>query len=139
MLIPHVLDRLDQLYGVYVEDSFGIRVITEFNVVAREAKDVLDIQGYRSQDVALQPDAIGIAAQHLHHRIQAYASQYGAGGQAAQAYHAGLMVGDIESVGGMAYLLAMGLDHPACTALGRSYLRSDGEMAGIENLLQVAA
>ena len=42
VLIPHLLDRLDQLDGIQIKYVFGGRVVPEFLVVSGETEDVAD-------------------------------------------------------------------------------------------------
>ena len=69
-LVPHQLHRLDELDGVHVEDVRRLGWSPKLLVVAGEAEDVVDAEGGRAQDIALEGDAVPVPGGHLQDRLE---------------------------------------------------------------------
>ena len=87
-----------QRYRIEIEHRLGVRMVALADVVAGEAKNIAHAQSGRAQNVALQRDAVAVAAGELRHRRQSVGDQDGGGGSARHmAIRAGA-VGDVDGV-----------------------------------------
>ncbi len=57
--------------GIEVEHRFGVRLVAGARVVASEQQQILDAQGRRRQQIALQGEAVAVAARELQDRLDA--------------------------------------------------------------------
>ncbi len=68
VLIAQITPDLEQRYAVQIEYRFRLRMIARLNSVAGQTEDVADSHRGAAQDVALNRDAILVAAGDLHDR-----------------------------------------------------------------------
>ena len=134
-LVPQRLDHLHEMDGVDVVDAHGGGLIAHARVVARQAKDVAYAEGRRSEQVALQGQAVAVADHHLQHRLDSRLLEQNASGKARHPHHGDLVVGDVHGVAGVLEEFAF-LDHDLRRAPpGRSGFGGDGELAAIEGFV----
>ena len=69
--VAHAAGDAQQRDRIEVEHRLGLRVVALADVVAGQAEDIAHAQGGRAQDVALQRDAIAVAAGDLADRREA--------------------------------------------------------------------
>ncbi len=130
--------RAQELDGVEVEDALGLRLVAGADVVAREAEHVVHAQRGCAQDVALDGDAVAVAAADLQDGFIAGAGQQRA---AAQTAHVAVGAGTVGGVDGVAYLREhqrVAVDVFGVGAVGRVELGGDGEAAGAQDTFEAA-
>ena len=130
--------RAEQADGVEVVNRLGVAVVAHERVVAGERQHVLDAQDRRAQEVALQRQAVPVAADHLEDRLDAALDELGADRQRADAHDGGLDVGHVD--GHHLLLHQVRAVHAVgdVGALGRADLAGDREFAGLEGFLELA-
>ena len=95
-------------------------------VVAGEAEEIINPEGGGPQDVALQGDAIPVPGSHLQDGLQPHEFHADDAGQAAQAAHRGLVVGDVDGVNMVLDELPLVLDHLTVGTARRPHFAGDG-------------
>ena len=113
-------------------DVLGHGVVAKGLVVAGQAQQVADAQGIGAQQVALDGDAVAVAAGHLDGGLDAQSQQHGRDGDGGHAHHGGLVVGDVDRVDDALQELGLVLDHSAVGALRWAQLAGGGKVAGLE-------
>ena len=74
-IVAHGAHGFQQRHAVEVEDRLGARLVAGLHAVAGQAHDVGDAHGGSAQHVALDGDAVLVAAGDLHDRRIAHAGQ----------------------------------------------------------------
>ena len=97
-LVPHELDRLNQLGGVEVKDVDSLGVIAEMLMVPSEAEDIVNAERSGSKDITLDADAVSVSSYHLQYGLQPHLFDADARGQTTQAHHRSLVVGDVYGI-----------------------------------------
>jgi hypothetical protein len=87
-----------QLDGVKVEDALGLRLVAVGHVVAGQAQYVADAHRRRAQQVALDGDAVAVAAGDLEDGLVAGARQQGADGDAGHVAVGPTGVGGVDGI-----------------------------------------
>ena len=64
-LVAHDAGGLQQMDGIEVENTFGLRLIAHAGVVAGQAEHVAHAESRRAEQVALDGDAVAVAAGDL--------------------------------------------------------------------------
>ena len=77
-LVAHAADAAQERGGIEIEHRLCFRLVTGLHTVAREAKDVLHTHGGSTQHIALDGDAVPVAAGDLHDDRIAGAGEEGA-------------------------------------------------------------
>ena len=93
----------------------------------------------RAQHVALDAQAVAVAAGELHHRLHPGLLEHDADRQAGDVHHGRLVVGDVVGVAVALERLDLALDGLDVRADRRRDLDAHGEVPGVEHLGQVAA
>ncbi len=75
-----------------------IGVVAEGLVIAGQAEQVAHPQRVGAQQVALDRQAVAVAAGHLDDRFQPFLDDDGPGADAGHAHDGGLVVGDVDRV-----------------------------------------
>ena len=88
--------RLEELDAVEVVHRLGFAMVALDDVVAGEGQDVLDAQHEGVEQVALERQAVAVAADHLEDRLDAGLDELGGNGQRAQPHDGRLEVGDVD-------------------------------------------
>ena len=115
-------------------DVLSRGAVAETLVIAGQAENVVDIEGSRAQDIALEGDPVPIPGHHLQHRLQPHQFQADAGGQTAQAGHGGLVVRHVDGVHMIFDQFGLAGDHFGVAAAGGPDLRGDGQLSGSQYL-----
>ena len=71
LLVAHGAERAEQRDRVEIEHRLGARLVADPDAVAGEAEDVSNPHGGRTEHVALNGDAVAVAARDLEHRAVA--------------------------------------------------------------------
>ena len=138
-LVAHGAHGFEQRDGIEVEDRHGAGLVAGLHAVAGQAEDVGDAHRGGAEHVALDGDAVAVAAGDLQHRRVAHAGQKRAD---ADRRHVAVGAGRIDGVDGV---------HPAVErrdavvdvlrvgGIGRVQLGGDGELAAPQHALQPPA
>jgi hypothetical protein len=114
-------------------------VISQLLVVARQAEDIPDAQGRRTEDVALERKAISVAQRQLQDGFGAGLLQQNASSQARHTNHGDLVVGDVDGVTRTFEEVALFQDDFGLATPWRPGLGGHGELPTFENAFQLAA
>ena len=68
-VIPHALYHGEQLYGVHVENTLCLRMISKLLMVSCKAQQVPDPKGRCTENVCLYAYTVPVTTGHLHHRL----------------------------------------------------------------------
>ena len=96
--IAHASGDVQQRYGIQVEDRLGLGMVALAYVVAREAENVLHAQRSGAEYVALNSDAVAVAAGDLVHGRIAVGSEYGRGSDAGHVAVAARAIGHVDRI-----------------------------------------
>ncbi len=105
-------------------------MIAEYLMIPGQAEQVGDSEGSGAQYIALRGDSVAVAADHLHHRIEAFFEQYLAGCQAAHAHHTGLIIRHVAGIDVAFQDFRFFAHHFGSGATRRPGLGGDGEISG---------
>ena len=119
-LIPHELDRLNQLGGVEVKDVDSLGVIAKVLMVPSETEDIMNAERSGSKDITLDADAVSVSGNHLQYGLQPHLLDADASGQTTQAHHRGLVVGDVYGIHVILDEVRLLLHHLTIGATGRT-------------------
>ncbi len=98
MLVAQRARGLKQRHGVQVEHRQRLRVVTRLHAVPGEAQDVAHPHRRPAQDVALDGDAVLVAAGDLHHRGVTDAREQGAHGKAGHVAVGAAAIGGVDGI-----------------------------------------
>ncbi len=136
--VAHDARRAQQLDGVEVKDALRFRLVPGGDVVAGDAEDVVHAHRRRAEQIALNGDAVAVAAGDLEDRFVAGAHQQGADGHAG---HVAVRAGGIDGVDAVAHAgqhEGGRVDVFRVGAVGRVQFGGDGKAAGAQDALQPA-
>jgi len=122
--LPHCRDELDR---IEVKDPPRFGMVAEALMVAGETENILDAHGRGAEQIALDGDAVTVAAGHLHDRFHPLLQQDPARGNARETDDGGLVVGDVDGVDHPPEAARFFADHRIVTALRRPQLGADDE------------
>jgi hypothetical protein len=97
-LVPHDLDRPQQVDGIKVENPLGLRLVADRHIVAGQAQNIAHAHRRGPKHVALNGDAVPVAARNLQHRRVAGPGQQSADGHAGHVTVRARGVGSINGV-----------------------------------------
>ncbi len=123
---------------VEVEHGLGLRVVAGLHAVARQAQHVADAHRRAAEDVALDRDAVLVAAGDLHDRRVADARQQRADGEARHVAVGAAAVGRVDRVDVAVEHARALVDLFGIGRVRRRQLRRDGERAGAQHALETA-
>jgi len=110
-----------------------------FWLIAGQAEHVAHPQRRGPEQVGLQGDAVAVAHHHLQQGVDPHLLEQHAAGDRAHPHHRGLVVGDVAGVD-VALDIGRLLPHDLrIGAAGRTAFGRHGEMAGGEDLFQIAS
>ncbi len=138
-VVAHDADGLEQRHGIEVEDGLGAGLVARLHAVAGEAQDVVHAHRRRAEHVALDGDAVLVAAGDLHDRRIAHAGQQRAD---ADRRHVAVGAGGIDGVDAVDPAVedrARVRRRPRIGAVGRVELGRHREFAAPQHALQPAA
>ncbi len=98
MIVAQRARDLEQRHAVQIEHRLGLRMIARLHAVARQAQHVADAHGGAAQNIALNGDAVLVAAGDLHDGRVADARQQGADGQARHVAIRAAAVGGVDRI-----------------------------------------
>ena len=98
-LAPHRVGRREQAAAIEIEDRLGLRLVAELGIVAAQHQNVADAQGHGAEEIALQRDAVAVAAGHLQDRLDAVREQEMRRGEAREMRLGAGAVGDVDRRG----------------------------------------
>ncbi len=87
-----------ELHAVQVEHRVGVRVITEFRVVAGHQQHVRDAHGGGGEQVGLERQPVAVAAGELHDRLDSRLGGQQAAGPARHPHVRTGVVGDVDGI-----------------------------------------
>ena len=121
--------RDDDLGPVEVEHPAGFLLVAGGDVVARQAGDVLDAVQRRADDVGLDREAVLVAADDLHDRLDAEHLQRDGDGKVGGVRMRGRVVGGVDGVHPGRVLLELGTHRVQAAAVDDRQLPRDHEAA----------
>ena len=136
MLIAQGTRDVEQRHAVQIEHRLGLRMIPRLHAVARQAQHVADPHGGTAQNVALNRDAVLVAAGDLHDGRVADPGQQGADRQARHVAIRAAAVGGVDGID-VAVEHARPFVHILrVRRIRRRELGGDGEAAGAQHALE---
>lgn len=106
-------------------------MVTESRVVAGEAKHLVDPKRRGGEQLALQGEAIAVAADHLQHGGEPGLLELDAADEGGGPHHGRLDIGDVDGMGAAAVVLGL-LDHVLeMAALRRRHLSGDEKLPAV--------
>ena len=129
---------LDQRAGIEIEHGLGVRLIARGRIVAAQHQKIAQAERRRAEQVALQREAIAVAAGELQHRLDAAALQDRGGCKRAKMRARARAVRDIDRVGEV--LQRQRLVEQILRVAGdrRRDFRRDDKTAGTDRLFKLA-
>ena len=124
---------------VEVEHRLGFGMVAALHAVARQAQDIAHLQRRGAQHVALDGDAVVVAAGNLHHRRIADARQQRADRDARHVAMRARAVGGVDAVDPALEDLRALVDVLRVRGIGRIEFGGDGELAAPEHPLKPPA
>ena len=138
-LVAHRADDREQRNRIEIEDRLGLRVIAALHAVAGEAEHVADAERRRAEHVALDGDAVVVAAGDLQHRRIADAGQDRADRDARHVTMRAGAVGGVDAVDPALEIARPLLDVLDVGRIRRAELGGDGELAAPKHPLEPPA
>ena len=127
--VAHAADRLQQRHAVEIEDGLGRRLVARLHAVAGEAQDVGHPHGGGTQHVALDGDAVAVAAGDLHDHGIARAGQQAADAHARHVHVGAGGVGGVDRIADFREHKRAVVDLLRVGGIRRVQLGGDGELA----------
>jgi len=134
-LIAKLPRRTHELDRVQVVHPARLRVVAHALVVARQAEHVADPERVRPEQIALQRDAIPVAASHLDHRLEPLIERDVRRGDARHPDHGRLVVRQVDGIDHTAKVGRLLADQVRVGALGRTHLAAHCEVPRPQDLL----
>ena len=131
--------RLDQRTGIEIEHRLRVGLIARARIVAAQHQKIAQAERSRAEQIALQREAIAVAAGELQHRLDAVALKDRGGCERAEMRTCAGAVGDVDRVGEV--LQRQRLVEQILRVAGhrrRDFRRYD-ETAGMDRLFKLAA
>ena len=97
--IAHPDRGFDQRAGVEIEHRLGVGLIAGARIVAAQHQEVADAERRRADQIALQREAVAVAAGQLQDRLDAVLVQDRRSGERAEMRARAGPVGDVDGVG----------------------------------------
>jgi hypothetical protein len=113
---------LYQLDGIQIKDILSLGTIAELLVISGKTKNIIEIEGGSSQDIALEGNSVSIPGDHLENRLKAHQLETNTGCQAAKACYRSLIVGYIDGVHIILYHFCLFGDYFSFAAAGGTTL-----------------
>ncbi len=129
---------LEQRHAVEIEHGLGLRMVAVAHTVAGEAQHVADAHRGAAEDVALDRDAVAVAAGDLHHGRVADAGQERADGEARHVAIGAAAVGGVDRVDVAVEHAGAAVDVFGIGGIRRVELGRHGEGAGAQHALEAA-
>ena len=127
---------LEQRARVEIEHRLGVGLIAGARVVAAQHQQIAHAAGSRAQQIALQGDAVAVAAGELQHRLDAVLDQQRGRRHRAEMRARAGAVGDVDRVGEALERGRLGEKSAALGADRRRDFRGDHKAPGRQLLLQ---
>ena len=136
MLVAHAPANFEQGHAVQVKHRFGLGMVTGLHTVATQAQHVAHTHGRTAQNIALNGDAVFVAAGDLHHRCVSHTRQQGTYGQAGHMAVGAAAVGGVDGVHIAVKHFGAAVDLAGVGRIGRLQLAGDGKAATAQHALQ---
>ena len=135
-LVAQALRGFDQRPRVDIEHRLGVGLVAGLRVVAGEHQEVVDAERRRAHEVALQRDAVAVAAGELQDRLDARPEEERRRGKRAHVRPRAGAVGQIDRVGEPAQRQRLGEQVLRVTRDRRRNLRGHDEATGPQPLFK---
>jgi hypothetical protein len=134
--VGHRAGQRDELGAVEVEDALGLGLVAGGHVIAGQGHEVHDAVQRGAGDLGLQGQAIAVAADELHDRLDAALLQGDGHRERRRVGVGGRVVGRVDRVEPVLHgrELAAHLGHPA--AVDRGHLGGDDPLTGAQLVLK---
>ena len=121
---------LQQLARIEIEHRLGVGLVAGRRIVAAQHQQIAHAGGGRGHQVALQGDAVAVAAGELKDRLDALGRQHGGGGDGGKMRAGAGAVGDVDRVGEAFERQRLGEQVGAVEGYRRRHFGGEHEAAG---------